>query len=142
LILQEDIVIGRYSFKLKAGMKITLDHAGKIESGYLAEKMRGTGETPSENKFDINLKAGSIIKFSDFGKNKISGGVLATDTTVDGIAFKAGTWLEMHDSNDDFDRIKIGTLARPADINGKTYSEGTTIWLSPSGKVIKAKTND
>jgi hypothetical protein len=142
LILQKDMAIGRYSFKLKAGMKITLDHAGKIESGYLAEEMRGMGETPSGKLFAINLKADSLIKFSDFGKNKISGGVLAADTTIDGITFKAGTWQEMHDSNDGYDRIKIGTLAKPADIDGKTYSEGTTIWLSPSGKVIKAETND
>jgi len=139
IVLQEDQKIGVFSTKFLAGKKISLNSRGKIESAYLAEELEGQGETPSGEKFEIKFKQYSLIKFIDYDRGVMCGGILAENITINGITYKAGTWNETHESNDDFDRVKMGTLAKPTTINGKRYEAGTTIWLSPSGQVQKSK---
>ena len=124
-------VIGDVS--LKAGNKLTFSENGQIDYSVLA-----ADKTIEYEKQALTFKVGGMVAF--FDDAILAGGELKSDTAIklsrEVITFKANTWLLFYSGGT---KISQGTLARTAVIDGKTYVAGTTVWLSPSGQVIKAK---
>jgi len=133
IALPSDSSINNYRFK--AGKEIKFDSKGRIVSGVLVDNIRLDGKTPAGQEFRMIFSRELEIFFHNFKVRNIRGGTLADDVTIGSATFKKLTFLDSYESSDGKDRIKEGTLAKKAIIDGIRLKANSIIKLRRSGKL-------
>jgi hypothetical protein len=112
-VLATDCSIGGLSYE--AGTVLRLADSGNVTEAYLPPGVHLTVRGATYK---------GLVRFHESGKPSV--GILASDATVDGTAYRAGTLVEFLDNG----RLAHAELSADTSVEGITYKAGTSVVFS------------